>query len=80
MVKMLMRFDGSSYVSRQMSHATPQQTTPQQTTPQQTTPTVQATASLEQRRKEGRHTAIRKMMNVYEPKRGGGCGSCGGAK
>ena len=75
MVKMLMRFDGSSYVSRQMSHATPQQTTPQQTTP-----TVQATASLEQRRKEGKHTAIRKMMNVYEPKRGGGCGSCGGAK
>ena len=31
-------------------------------------------------RAEGKNKAIRKMMNVYAPKTGGGCGSCGGAK
>ena len=43
-------------------------------------PASQPPATPQQAQVEGKKTAIRKMMNVYEKKQGGGCGSCSGAK
>ena len=66
---MFMRFDGGARVTRQIQHPVPP-----------TRSAVQSTVSLETRQQEGKRNAIRKMMNVFEPKKGGGCGSCSGAK
>jgi hypothetical protein len=41
---------------------------------------AQPSVTPQQAQAEGKRTAIRKMMNVYEKKQGGGCGSCSGAK
>ena len=70
MVKMFMRFDGGASVSRQ----------PPLAARTLTRPIAQNTTPIEKRRQEGKRNAIRKMMNVFEPKKGGGCGSCSGAK
>ena len=40
----------------------------------------QSSVTPQQAQVEGKKNAIRKMMNVYEKKQGGGCGSCSGAK
>ena len=69
MTKMFMRFDGGARVTRHIQHPVPPSRS-----------AVQSTASLQTRQQEGKRNAIRKMMNVFEPKKGGGCGSCSGAK
>ena len=65
-----MNFDGSQRVSRApLRHSQPS-----------AQHVAQHTQTLQQKQQVGKRDAIRKMMNVYEPKKGGGCGSCSGAK
>ena len=69
MTKIFMRFDGGTSFHH-----------PVQRIAQQPKSTSREASTLDKQRQEGKHIAIRKMMNVFEPKKGGGCGSCGGAK
>ena len=68
-----MQFSGGEAMSRVRQHA------PRQHAPRQQAFT-QPSSAPQQSQAEGKRTAIRKMMNVYEKKQGGGCGSCSGAK
>ena len=61
-----MNFDGSQRVSRATKPVAQRVAQPTQTPHQQ--------------QQVGKKNAIRKMMNVYEPKKGGGCGSCSGVR
>ena len=65
-----MNFDGGHRVSRVI----------QRPIPQPTRSVAQPTQTPQQQQQVGKKNAIQKMMNVYEPKKGGGCGSCSGAK